>query len=261
MRDPSNIVTIDYVERNNLNVIKINELPEYNIEDYDLNDEKDIKKYLADIEHNVRNSFEYRKLVNYLRRNFNMNKCSFYKNVSYIDTNKIKIHIHHDPITLFDIVIIIFRKRQYYRESLDVEDIAKEVMYIHYICWVGLIPLAETVHELVHNMFLFVPTTKVFGQYKKFVDAYKPFFLPEQLDLLERIEEATKVYDENKGMQLLEKNYIYTDLTGAYDIPTGEDIANMLKKRLEDIKNENRQINEYQPGTVVIRPIRKVVKE
>lgn len=260
MRDPGNIITIDYVERNDINLVKISELPEYDIVDYDLNDEKDIKKYFADIERNIRTSFEYRKMVAFLRENFNMNKCSFYKNITNIDSTKIKIHLHHDPITLFDMVIIVFNKRKFYREPLDVESVAKEVMWIHYNCWVGLIPLAETVHELVHNMYLFVPTTKVYGAYKNFVEAYKDFFSPEQLDILERIEAATETYEESKGMELLEKNYIYTDLTGAYELPSAEYIANLLKGRLEEIRNANRQIDDYQPNSIVIKPIRIVDK-
>lgn len=260
MRDPQNIITIDYVEKNDINLIKISELPEYDIEDYDLNDEKDLKKYFADIEKTIRNSFEYRKMVAFLREYFNMNKCSFYKNITNIDSTKIKIHIHHDPITLFDMVLIVFNKRKFYREELDIQSVAKEVMYIHYNCWVGLIPLAETVHELVHNMYLFVPTTKVYGAYKNFVEAYKDFFSPEQLDLLERIEAATETYEESKGMELLEKNYIYTDFSGAYELPSAEYIANLLKCRLEEIRNANKQMDDYQPNSIVVKPIRIVEK-
>lgn len=261
MRDPNNIITMDYVEKNSINLIKINELPEYDIEDYDLNDEKDLKKYFNDVERAVRNSYEYRKLVAFLRDNFNMNKCSFYKNITNIDSTKIKIHIHHDPITLFDIMTVIFNKRKFYRESLDVESIAKEIMYVHYNCWVGLIPLAETVHELVHNMYLFVPTTKVYGAYKKFREVYGDFFSPEQIDLLDRIEAATESYEESKGMELLEKNYIYTDLTGAYELPSAECISNILKQRLEEIRSANRQISDYKQNSNVVRPIKIVSKE
>ena len=260
MRDPNNVITIDYVERNDINLIRINELPEYDIEDYDLNDEKDLKKYFNDIERNIRNSFEYRRLIAFLRENFNINKCSFYKNISNIDSTKIKIHIHHDPITLYDIVLVVFNKRKYYREELDVESVAKEAMYVHYNCWVGLIPLAETVHELVHNMYLFVPTSKVYGAYKNLIEVYKDFFSPEQLDILERIEAATATYEESKGMELLEKNYIYTDLTGAYELPSAEYIANLLKGRLEDIRNEYKKIDDYQPNSIVVQPIKIVNK-
>lgn len=254
MRDPSNIITLDYIERNHINVLDIHNLPEYEKEDYDLFNEKDIMRYFSDIEKMVRNSFEYRQMISTLKENLDMTKCSFYKNVSNEDSNKIKIHIHHEPITLFDLVIIIFNKRKECRESLRPEMIAKEVMYVHYCNMVGLIPLAETVHELVHNMYIFIPTTKVYGNYKKFVEMYEPWFSPEQRDVLSRIEIATQAYEDN--MYLLEKNYIYLDMSGCYcDLPKLEDISNLMKTRLQEIKDTNIQLNDY-PKTI-IKPIIK----
>ena len=83
-----------------------------------------------------------------------MNKCSFYENVSNIDSNDIKIEIHHEPISLYDICIIVYNKRNFFHENLS--ELLKEVMLLHYKLLIGLIPLAETVHELVHNKYLFI---------------------------------------------------------------------------------------------------------
>jgi len=173
-------------------------------------------------------------MISFLRENMDMNKCSFYENVNNIDSYKIKIHIHHDPIDLYTICLVIYNKRLANREDLSEEMVAKEVMYLHYSLLIGLIPLAETVHELVHNKYLFVPTDKVMGRYKEFVNMYYDFFPPEQLDTLNRIEEATLEYNHLKNVAVLEKRYIYLDLSGAYSLPKYEDIIAAMNNRIKN---------------------------
>ena len=242
MRDPSNIKTVENLPDGN--VIVINSLPTYDIPDYDLFNEKDFKKYLDDVEKTIRGSFEYKAFIAYLRENMDMNKCSFYQNVNNIDTFKIKIEIHHEPITLYDMCIVVYNKRVAMHEDLDIEMVAKEVMYLHYMLYVGLIPLAETVHELVHNQYLFVPTTKVLGYYRNFVEAYKPYFLPEQLETLDNIEEATENLEHKDDYKdLLKVDYIYVDASGAYDLPSADEMVNLMKLRIHEIKNGSQNCN------------------
>lgn len=237
-RDPENIHSFYEYADSVPDAIKLNDLAPCPIPDYDLNDEKDFAKYLKDIERIVRSSFEYRKMVNYLREYLDMNKCSFYEAVSNADTTKIKIEIHHEPLSLYDIVVIVYNKRVAFHESLEVEHVAKEVMYLHFDMQVGLIPLAETVHELVHNQYLFVPSTKVYGKYKKFIEDYKAFIPLEQLDILDRIEQLTYAYEGDEYKQLLAKKFIYVDPTGAYNLPKLEDVALMVKSRIREIMDD-----------------------
>ena len=234
MRDPDGL-TKEYELETPPAIIKMNEIPEYDIPDYDLNDEKSFKKYIQNLEKDVRSSYEYKALIKYLREYMDMNQCAFYKNINNINSTTIHIEIHHEPLSLYDICIIVYNKRLQFNEPLDEEYVAKEVMYLHYNLMVGLIPLAETVHELVHAQYLFVPTTAVLGKYREFVDRYHDFMLPEQLETLEHIEEATKTYDGSDAKTLLSKNFIYMDMTGAYDLPKTEDIVNMLKDRIKEI--------------------------
>ena len=238
MRDPNAIHSFYEYADEVPEAIKINDLAPCTIPDYDLNDEKEFKNYLRDIERIVRNSFEYRQMISYLRDYLDMNKCSFYEAVSNADTTKIKIEIHHEPLSLYDIVVIVYNKRVAFRESLEVEHVAKEVMYLHYDMQVGLIPLAETVHELVHNQYLFVPSTKVFGKFKKFIQDYKAFIPIEQLDILDRIEQLTMSYEADEYKQLLSKKFIYIDASGSYDLPRLEDVAQMLKNRIREIMDD-----------------------
>ena len=235
MRDPNSITSHVYELETPPALIELHDIPRYDIYDYDLNDEKSFKSYMQAIERNVRQSFEYKAMIKYLREYMDMNQCAFYKNVNNIDTTRIKIEIHHEPLSLYDICVIVYNKRVSFHEPLDEEYVAKEVMYLHYNLLVGLIPLAETVHQLVHAQYLFVPTTAVLGKYKEFVDRYHDYMLPEQIEALEHIEEATRVYDDSDAKTLLSRQYIYIDTSGSYDLPKLEDVASMVKERITQI--------------------------
>lgn len=237
MRNPDNIIKEYDLEAPPL-VIEMHDIPDYNLYDYDLNDEKAFKKYIQTIERNVRTSHEYKAMISYLREYMDMNQCAFYANVNNIDTTKVHIEIHHEPLSLYDICIIVYNKRLAFGESLEEEYVAKEVMYLHYNLMVGLIPLAETVHQLVHAQYLFVPTSAVLGKYREFINRYEPYMLPEQLEVIEHIEEATKLYDSDNAKTLLSTNYIYVDMSGAYNMPKTEDIVAMLKDRIRELTNE-----------------------
>lgn len=224
-------------------IIVIDEVPEYSHIDYDLSDEKDFKKFIIDVERMVRNSMEYKSMVKYLRENMNMNKCSFYENVNNIDTFKIKIHLHHHPFTLYDLSMIVYRKRSAYGEDIDVEDVAKEVMHLHYNMLVGLIPLAETPHQLVHNKYLFVPLDRVYGKWEDFYNMYQDFMDEEYISLIQENIEHTKAYKESEEeLAVLNKKYIYLDITGAYDLPDFKSVIDSMNKKIAQINEQNNQI-------------------
>ena len=229
MRDNTNI-TITTDEKD---VFKLENLPPFDIADYDLNDEKDLRKYLFDAERIVRNSYLYKNLISFLREHVDMTKCSFYENVNNIDSYSIKIHIHHAPLTLFDIVSIVFRKRLENKEPLNINLLAKEVIFLHYMMLVGLIPLSETVHELVHNGFLFIPTDKVFGKYRDFVSIYEKYIDPQLMKTLEIAEEYTKTYDMMKETKVLESKMVYLDPSGIYEFPKWEELSKLMKENVK----------------------------
>ena len=225
-----------------LNVIKIEDIPPYEIQDYDVFDEKDFKKYVADVKKTVRNSLEYRQYIQYLRNYMNMNQDSYFENVNNIDNTKIKIEIHHTPYSLEDIVLTVFNKRVFYGEDLDVEEVAKEVMYIHYFLIVGLIPLSTTVHELVHNNYIFIPTNKVVGNYKEFEETYKHWIPEEVKEKVQARENSTLTYNEEVDKALLEQKQIpiqIFDNEGVHLIPTMESMEDMMNKRIEEIRYQS----------------------
>lgn len=215
-------------------VIPIGEIPPFDIEDYDLTKPKKLTGFFFAIERIVRSSWAYKRLIEFLRQWSDMRKCAFYENVNNIDTTGIHIHIHHTPFTLFDLVSVIYQKRLACNESIDEEDIAQEVVWNHYRMVCGLIPLSETVHELVHNGFLFIPTTAPFGYYKKFVVDYEPFIDRELKRVLARNEEASMQYDHAKETKVLKPHAVYIDPTGSYMFPKTEDIISLLQTKIEE---------------------------
>lgn len=229
-------------------IIVLDELPPFDYEEFDIYDEKGFKKYIEEIKKVCRSSFEYRHFVNYLRDYMDMNKCSFFQNVSNKDNFKIKIELHHCPFTLHDIVLTVFNKRMFYHENLEVEMVAKEVMYIHYFCMVGIIPLAETVHELVHNQIVFIPLDAVFGNYLEFMDTYGEFIPEDAKQRYETMSAQTLAYNEADNLKILKQSPLIIQLpgddgSGTYKLPKLEGVANLMKQKVIEFKNPNRLEN------------------
>ena len=234
MRNPENINRLDITDTKT-DTIKLSSIPEFEIEDWDLSNPKQFKKYINTIERIVRGSFEYRQFVGFLRDYVGMNKCSIYERVTNQDSFKVKIHIHHEPITLYDIVIAVYNRRAANREPLSEDMVAKEVMYQHYMLRVGLIPLSETVHELVHNQFIFIPTTAVFGKYWELVDIYHDYMEPETLDTLKKIEEISTNFNMDENKKVLETHMIHLDTSESYDTDLDK-VKQVLESRIDEIK-------------------------
>ena len=243
MIDPDNIVI---VEKNRQNKVLLAD----NIEPvhplfYDLENEKELRKYYKNIEKEIRQSFEYRAMIQFLKENFGMDQCSFIKTT---DEDDVRIEIHHYPFTLYDIVLIVYKKRIFYGESLDVQMVSKECTMLHYKLLVGLISLSKTVHQLVHDSKLFIPVDHVLGRYDLFVELYGQFCDQEQLETLERI----KMYSNEQSSRLLntsilDTNYISIQAeSNEYKLPDFENIHENMSNRLIDIKN-----NGYKLPTLI----------
>jgi hypothetical protein len=236
MREFNNI---EFTSVNSNTNLLLDNIPEYITEDYDLFDEKDMKKYIDDVKKSARTSYEYQAMIGYLKENMDMRRCAFLENVeNYGNGCKVKIELHHHPFTIEDIIRIVFKKRQAYHENLEVEMTAKEVMYLHYNLMVGLIPLSLTPHQLLHNNYIFIPNDKVYGNYKKFVNLYYDFIEPETLDMFDRLEEITDA-DNTAHYTVLSQNRIYLTPTGEYEVPNLNNLKTMLENRLTDLRNED----------------------
>ena len=231
------------VQPNEVDVIKIpKDIPAMDIEDYALFDDKDREKYIKDLERTVRSSYEYRNMIQYLREYMNMNSCAFMPNVTNDVNRRIKIEIHHSPFTLRDVCVTIINKRMKNNEPLTIESVAYEVMFVHYSLMVGLIPLSETVHQLVHSQYIFIPTDKVYGYYKNFVKTYNDYIDPELLDKLDELERLTIAGTYNDSYkEVLEKKYITIDMEGNNQFDKLHELQESLKEKLSELRGESIQ--------------------
>ena len=237
MINPMNLVKLDNIRDSNGKTFHIGELPE--IEDtinYDLSNQKDLERFIKDVKSEVRGSFEYRELIRYLREYFGFDRSGI-SGISNSDGSKLKIEVHHTPLTIEEIVRIVYEKRRFNHEDLSLESVAKEVMECHYKGIVGLYPLTATEHELVHNGYLFIPPKDVFGRYDLFVSAYGQFMEPEEKETLEEIEAYGESFDASAQMKLLNQSNIYIDPTGAYELPQLDMLKDRFVNRIETIKN------------------------
>ena len=231
------------IQPNDVDIIKIpKDIPVMDIEDYDLFDDKEREKYINDLERHVRSSYEYRNMVQYLREYMNMNSCAFIPNITNEVNRKIKIELHHSPFTLRDICVTILNKRMKNNEMLTIESVAYEVMFVHYSLMVGLIPLSETVHQLVHSQYIFIPTDKVYGYYKNFVKTYNDYIDPELLDKLDELERLTIAGTYNDSYkEVLEKKYITIDMEGNNQFDKLHELQESLKEKLSELRGESIQ--------------------
>lgn len=181
-----------------------------------LMNEKQKTTFIKRIESICRGSMEYKAYIAYLREFMDMSECSFYKGVNNKYKKKISIEIHHEPFTLYDIVNVVVDKWLKEDWNLNPYLIAEEVMKLHYMNLVGLIPLSITVHQLVHDGKLFVPLQDVKGDFVNFVKQYDKYISP---DIKSKLNNKLLLSKEVVNTSILEKKFIYLQVDG-WELPS-----------------------------------------
>lgn len=182
-------------------------------------DPKEFRRFLIRLKYLIRNSYEYKKLIKFLKYSKNMDYCGIHNNIKA--RNGYRIEIHHTPFVLEDIAYVVINKRLQTKEDVKMSSIAHEVMKLHYAGLVGLYPLCETCHEYAHGEAndLFIPLDNIWGDPVAFYDIYKEYF-PEQLaDKFENVLELNKGYQIMQGIvpEGLIRNLIYINNVGDED--------------------------------------------
>lgn len=172
-------------------------------------------KFIKKVEMLIRSSQEYKQYIDYLKKNIDMTSCSFFTNISNKNTRKVRIEIHHEPFTLFDLVAIVVEKWSANGRPLNHLLIAEEVMKIHFRGKVGLIPLSITAHQLVHDGKLFIPVNYVYGDVIGFIKEYEPY-IPEELMMTLKVKlDMSKEVQDNS---VLDTSYVYIEVDG-FNLP------------------------------------------
>lgn len=179
---------------------------------FDLSEKKSKDAFIKYIEKLVRKSWEYKKMIDFLKEKIDMNYCAFFKNVNR-NIHGIMIEIHHEPFTLYDVCEIVIKEYMDEGYPLDIPNIAEDVLLLHYYGLVCLIPLSKTVHELVHAGEIFIPIDYVFGNIEGFFKKYRKYMTENQKEILAKSIKLSKQL-ANGIPKVLQKKFIYLDVDG-----------------------------------------------
>lgn len=203
---PKNIES--YNNDNLIELAQYSEAPKVS-RDINVKNVKDRDRVIKHIETLIRSSIEYKDYIKFLKTF--MNKDTFFQNVEQTGYNKVKIELHHSPLTLYDIVTIVLTKHEDLYGKINLFNIAEEVMKLHYQCRVGLAPLSKTTHKLVHDGKVFVTVKMVRGDWVSFYKEYLDYFPQDMIEKLKRIIQFSK---EVQDVSLLETKYTYIKVDG-----------------------------------------------
>ena len=175
-------------------------------------------KLIKTIESYCRSSMEYTDLISYMRKYLNMDECTFLHNFKS-GKRRGSIEIHHCPYTLFSIVDIVMRKQEEQLGYIDEFKVAEEVMRLHYNGLVGLVPLAVTTHQLVHDQRLHIPLWTVCGKFVEFTKLYYNWIPDETLQALSEEIKLSRKFKENpealrENNKILDVAFVYLDVDG-----------------------------------------------
>lgn len=208
-------------ENDNIEVMVIDNPGEYEYqENYETDTEKEA--IVKQAEALCRASMEYSDYIAYLRSNVGMDACAFFNNISKTNSKKIRIEVHHAPLTLFDIIKLVLDRAIRTGDEINPMLLAEEATRIHYMNQVGLIPLSKTLHEVVHNSDkLVIPMYMVYGDFRAFLENFS-----EELEMKENShikEKIQKMIDQtrelnDKSFDVLKEKFTYITVDG-FEMP------------------------------------------
>lgn len=179
--------------------------------------EKERTKFIKTCELLVRSSKEYKEFIKYFKTYYDIHSCAYFTNLNTDNLSKVKLEIHHEPFTLFDITNIVLNKHLMNDIPLNYFRIASEVTMLHYKHKVGLIPLSITVHQLYHLGKIFIPIQAVDNLgLIEFVKEYEDYIPEEQKDILvEKIKLSKEIEEQgSQDLSILGKKYTYLEIEG-----------------------------------------------
>lgn len=225
----------------NIKTVTYSDIPEVDSE-VTLKTKAEIFTFVNEVKALCRKSLEYDDYTSYLRTNVGMDSCAFFNGISKKTNRKLKIEIHHAPLTLADIIRVVVKKAIATGEELNSLLIAEEVMELHYQNRVGLIPLSKTLHELADNTDkLKIPIYMIYGNFREFIKAYEAY-IEEEDDIKEKIAQMIAWTKELKSTDydVLKEEYTYLKMDG-FEIPIRTDNIIAIEKTIAENEAKKRK--------------------
>lgn len=189
-------------------------------------------------EKEIRDSFEYKWLIDMFKRVLDVKSCVFFKGYSL--ENGMKLEFHHHPFTLYDYTEAVINKQMDENQDNWVleNEVEKEVSMIHYRLIVGLVPLNPTAHGQVHDHVLDIPPELIIGDYESFYKEYEKY-IPETTKV--KFKQYLESYPKGHELEYPE-NFKYkptTVIANNKNIITKETVDQLLLgDRLKNVNNE-----------------------
>lgn len=147
----------------------------------DIEDEKELKKFVMACERLIRMSPEYRIWTDFVREVLGFTICEL-TNESH---NQVTCDIHHHPISLYTITKVVICEKIEKLEKFCAFDIALKVLELHYENRVGFVTIIKSLHEKFHNGFLQIPISLVHGDYKYLIEKYSQQLEESEKDIID----------------------------------------------------------------------------
>ena len=138
----------------------------------DIYDMQKITRFIKKCEAMIRGSEAYSSYIGNLRNDKQLHFCALKGNITDEDAS---IEFHHYPFTLYDIVYTVIMKHIMDNKPFTSFSIVNEVLKLHSLNMVGLVPLSVTEHQLVHDGVRSLSIKSVFGDVNKFVARYNQY--------------------------------------------------------------------------------------
>lgn len=215
---------------NTSNIIRIIDIPEVSLTGkYKIIDQK----IISYIEKKVRNSYEYKAFISYLKNTLDINSCSYYEGFNI--ANGFKIEIHHAPFTLYDYTQTVCNKQMEENGGFfDALEVAEEVTRLHFLFKVGLVPLNPTAHELVHSGNLQIHPDLILGDYESFLSEYSKYLTDDIKEKILKLDDLKE--EENKLPNILKKKEIKL-LTPFKKMDGKKFISSTIEEKLQLLEN------------------------
>lgn len=193
MDESNKIVNIDsYVSENgNISIQADDDFFNESFYTENIYDGQEYSRFIKSIVSMVRTSSNYSRYVGtYMKDELGLDYCSVLGHIN--DEEDADIEMHHYPFTLYDICDIVTIDKIVKKKKFTSFSIADEVMKLHYENLIGLVPLSETVHQLVHSGELFINLNQVFGDVQGFIDIYSDSLTDDHKDNINKLIELSK---------------------------------------------------------------------
>ena len=130
--------------------------------------ERSKTKFVKVVESLIRGSHEYRQFISYLKREADLTFCSILNGLDEETTARISLEMHHYPFTLYDITETLLNRKIILNEKFTRLSLAHDVLNLHFLLKVGIIPLTKSMHEMAHSESILLDLDSVFGDYESF---------------------------------------------------------------------------------------------